>query len=135
MNIAFVYDGRHIRTPALSGSILHGVTRDSILRLAPDLGYTVAEERIAIEDVLRDARSGRITEAFGMGTGAVIAPVGKLSYRDQEAPINQGRAGPVATHLFEELTGLQYGRRPDPYGWTRVVRVGHAVVTEPLPVK
>ena len=58
MNIAFVYDGRHIRTPALSGSILHGVTRDSILRLAPDLGYTIAEERIAIEDVLRDAQSG-----------------------------------------------------------------------------
>jgi branched-chain amino acid aminotransferase len=135
MNIAFVYEGRHIRTPALSGGILHGVTRDSILRLAPDLGYTVAEERIAIEDVLRDARSGRITEAFGMGTGAVIAPVGKLRYRDQEVTINQGLAGPVAQHLFDQLTGLQYGQRPDPYGWTRVVQVGQKVVAEPLSAK
>ncbi len=135
MNIAFVYDGTHIRTPALSGSILHGVTRDSILRLAPDLGYTVAEERIAIDDILRDARSGRLTEAFGMGTGAVIAPVGRLGYREEEVAINQGRPGPVAQRLFDELTGLQYGERPDPYGWTRSVRVSHATVREPLPAK
>jgi branched-chain amino acid aminotransferase len=135
MNIAFVYDGTHIRTPALSGSILHGVTRDSILRMAPDLGYTIAEERIAIEDVLRDAQSGRITEAFGMGTGAVVAPVGKLGYRGQAVPVNQGQAGPVARRLFDELTGLQYGQRPDPYGWTRIVRVGRATVAEPLLAK
>lgn len=135
MNIAFVYDGTHIRTPALSGSILHGVTRDSLLRMAPDLGYTVAEERIAIDDVLHDVQSGRITEAFGMGTGAVIAPVGKLGYQGQAVPINRGQAGPVAQHLFDELTALQYGQRPDPYGWTRLVRVGRAVVMEPLPAK
>jgi len=135
MNIAFVYDGKHIRTPELSGSILQGVTRDSILRMAPDLGYTVAEERIAIEDVLRDAQSGRITEAFGMGTGAVIAPVGKLGYQDQAVAINQGQAGPVAHRLFDELTGLQYGQRPDPYGWTRTVRVARAALAEPLPAK
>jgi branched-chain amino acid aminotransferase len=130
-----VYDGTHIRTPALSGSILHGVTRDSLLRMAPDLGYTVAEERIAIDDVLHDVQSGRITEAFGMGTGAVIAPVGRLGYQGQAVRINQGQAGPVAQRLFDELTALQYGQRPDPYGWTRVVRVGRAVVVEPLPAK
>lgn len=135
MNIAFVYAGRHIRTPALTGSILHGVTRDSILRLAPDLGYTVAEERIAIEEVLRDAQDGRITEAFGMGTGAVIAPVGKLAYQGREVAIHRGQAGPVARRLFEELTGLQYGRRPDPYGWTRVVRVAAASASESLPAR
>jgi branched-chain amino acid aminotransferase len=61
--------------------------------------------------------------------------VGKLGYRGQEVPINQGRAGPVAQRLFDELTGVQYGHRPDPYGWTRVVRVTQAVVTEPLPAK
>jgi branched-chain amino acid aminotransferase len=135
MNIAFVYQGKRILTPALSGSILPGVTRDSILRLAPDLGFSVAEERIAIEDILRDAHSGLLTEAFGMGTGAVIAPVGRLSYRGQEVPINNGRAGPVAQRLFDELTGLQYGRRPDPYGWTRVVQVEQPVVAEALPAK
>jgi branched-chain amino acid aminotransferase len=129
MNIAFVYEGKHIRTPALSGSILHGVTRDSILRLAPDLGYTITEERIAIEDVPRDAESGRLTEAFGMGTGAVVAPVGRLGYRDREALINRGRPGPVARHLFDQLTGIQAGRYPDPYGWTRAVRID-----QPAPV-
>ena len=136
MNIAFVYDGNHIRTPELSGSILHGVTRDSILRMAPDLGYTVAEERIAIEDVLRDAQSGRITEAFGMGTGAVIAPVGKLGYQgqavtDQPRPIRALSRNACST----SSPGLQYGQRPDPYGWTRIVRVGRAVVAEPMPAK
>jgi branched-chain amino acid aminotransferase len=135
MNIAFVYDGRHIRTPALTGSILHGVTRDSILQLAPDLGYTIAEERIAIEEVLRDAQDGRITEAFGMGTGAVIAPVGRLGYQGREVAIHRGQAGPVARRLFDELTGLQYGHRPDPYGWTRVVRVAPATAPEPMPAK
>ena len=64
MNIAFVYDGTHIATPALSGSILPGITRDSVLRMAPDLGYTVSEERIDVDQALADIRSGRITEAF-----------------------------------------------------------------------
>jgi branched-chain amino acid aminotransferase len=131
MNIAFVYHGTHIRTPALSGSILHGVTRDSILRLAPDLGFTISEERIAIEDVLGDASTGAITEAFAMGTGAVIAPVGRLACGGRDVQINRGRAGPVARRLFEELTQLQCGRRPDPYGWTRTVYVDRPVVAEP----
>ena len=69
MNIAFVYEGKHIVTPPLSGSILPGITRDSILRLAPDLGYSVAEDRIDIHAVLRDIENGTVTEAFTMGTG------------------------------------------------------------------
>jgi branched-chain amino acid aminotransferase len=132
MNIAFVYHGAHIKTPALSGSILHGITRDSILGLAPDLGFTVGEERIAIDEVLRDLRTGAITEAFGMGTGAVVAPVGRLRYRDQDVPINHAQAGPVARRLYDELTGLQCGRRPDPYGWTRLVHVEQPVAAEPV---
>lgn len=135
MNIAFVHAGKHIRTPALSGSILRGVTRDSILRLAPDLGYPVTEERIAIDEVLRDLRSGVITEVFGMGTGAVIAPVGSLAYHGERVTVGDGRAGPVARRLFEELTSLQDGRRPDPYGWTRMVAVEHPVPSELLPAK
>ncbi len=123
MNIAFVYEGRHIRTPMLSGAILRGVTRDSLLTLAPDLGYTVEEDRLDIHEVMRDIESGKITEAFGMGTGAVIAPVGRLGYRSGSHAIASGNAGPVAHKLFKSLTDIQYGRVPDPYGWTQRVAV------------
>ena len=78
MNIAFVYEGQHIATPALSGSILPGITRDSVLKLAPDLGYTVSEERIDVHRMLDDLRTGRISEVFAMGTAAVIAPIGQV---------------------------------------------------------
>lgn len=121
MNIAFVYEGRHIRTPALTGSILPGITRDSILRLAPELGYSISEERLDIHDVLADLQAGRITEAFGVGTAAVVAPVGKLGYQGGAHLVNNNEAGPVAAHLYQALTDLQYGRAPDPYGWTMTV--------------
>lgn len=118
MNIAFVYDGTHVATPALSGSILPGITRDSVLRLAPDLGYAVSEERIEIDRILADIRDGRITEVFGIGTAAVIAPVGKLGAEDEALIINDNQPGPVAQHLYQALTDIQYGRAADPYGWT-----------------
>ena len=121
MNIAFVYEGRQIRTPALTGSILAGITRDSVLRLAPDLGFPISEERLDINTVLADLASGKITEVFGMGTAAVIAPVGKLGYQAQEPVIDNNEAGPVAQRLYTALTDIQYGRAPDPYGWTMTV--------------
>jgi branched-chain amino acid aminotransferase len=121
MNIGFVYEGKHIATPVLSGSILPGITRDSLLRLAPDLGYTVSEERLDIDEVLKDIRAGKITEAFGIGTAAVIAPVGRLGDEHGVAEINNNQAGPVARHLYQALTDIQYGRAPDPYGWTTVI--------------
>jgi branched-chain amino acid aminotransferase len=123
MNIAFVYDGKHVRTPALSGSILPGVTRDSILRLAPDLGLEATEERIDVNEMLADVESGRITEVFAMGTGAVIAPVGCFRYMGKDHVINDNRTGPVAQRLFDALTNIQYGRVPDPYGWTQTLPV------------
>jgi branched-chain amino acid aminotransferase len=123
MNIAFVYDASHITTPALSGSILHGITRDSVLKLAPDLGYTVSEERIEVQQALADIRSGRITEVFGIGTAAVIAPVGRLGNEDEAVTINDNEPGPVARRLYKAFTDLQYGRAPDPYGWTCKVEV------------
>ena len=119
MNIAFVYDGKHIRTPALSGSILPGVTRESILKLAPDLGFEATEDRIDVHEMIADIDTGRITEAFAMGTGAVIAPVGCFGYKDKEHVINGNETGPVARHLFKALADIQYGRVADPYGWTR----------------
>jgi branched-chain amino acid aminotransferase len=123
MNISFVYGGNHIRTPALSGSILPGVTRESILRLAPDLGLCVSEERIDVREMLADLESGRISEVFAMGTGAVIAPVGRFGYEGREFPVNDVKIGPVAQKLFDNLTGIQSGRLADPYGWTRTVTV------------
>ncbi len=121
MNMAFVYDGNHISTPALSGSILRGITRDSVLRLAPDLGYTISEDKIEIAQVLKDIKAGRITEAFGIGTAAVIAPVGKLGNEDGDVIINDFQPGPVARRLYQALTDIQYGRAPDPYSWTYTI--------------
>lgn len=126
MNIAFVYEGKHISTPALSGSILNGITRDSVLKMAPDLGYTVSEDRLDVYQMLEDIESGRITEVFGMGTAAVIAPVGKFGYDGKEYTINNHESGPVASHLFKALTDIQYGRVPDPYGWTHTITVSSA---------
>ena len=117
MNICFVYEGKHIVTPALSGSILPGVTRDSLLKLAPELGYTTAEARLDIYEVLADIESGKITEVFGCGTAAVISPVGVLSLKGKDHVINQNRHGPVSKHLYDELTGIQYGTREDRFGW------------------
>lgn len=123
MNIAFVRHGREIHTPTLTGAILHGITRQSLLQLAPDLGFPVTERRIGIDEVLDGLADGSVTEIFGMGTGAVIAPVGRLSYQDREIQVRDGQPGPVATQLYDALTGLQYGRRPDPYGWTETIEV------------
>ncbi len=121
MNIAFVYDRTHIVTPALSGSILAGITRNSVLRLAPDLGYSVSEERLDVNKVLADIRAGRITEAFGLGTAAVVAPLGMLGTEDETFVISEDEPGPVARHLYKTLTDIQYGRSADPYGWTYTV--------------
>lgn len=121
MNIAFVYGENRISTPALSGSILPGVTRDSILRLAPDLGLKATEDRIDVNDMLADIESGRITEVFAMGTGAVIAPVGRFRYKGKDYIINENQTGPVAQCLFDALTDIQYGRAPDRYGWTETI--------------
>jgi branched-chain amino acid aminotransferase len=123
MNIMFVRDGKHIITPALTGSILHGVTRESVLQLAPDLGFTVSEERIDVDEMLADIEKGRITEAFGVGTAAVVSPVGKFGYKGKEYRINGEKTGPVAQKLYTALTDIQYGRAPDPYGWTRQIKV------------
>ncbi|MGH8597152.1 MAG: branched-chain amino acid aminotransferase [Gammaproteobacteria bacterium] len=125
MNIAFIYDGKHLRTPALSGAILHGVTRESILVLAREQGLQVTEDRIDFFEVLDDIAGGRITEMFGMGTGAVVAPVGRLGYRDRELHLGDGQPGPIARGLFDELTGIQYGRIPDGHGWTRILRLNN----------
>lgn len=117
MNICFVYEGKHIVTPALSGSILPGITRDSILTLAPSLGYTVEEARLPVEQILADIESGKITEVFGCGTAAVISPVGRFAYQGKDYVVNAEQTGPVSKHLYDELTGIQFGTKEDKFGW------------------
>lgn len=117
MNICFVYEGKSIVTPELSGSILPGITRDSIIKLAPTLGYEISEQRLDIETILADIDSGKITEVFGCGTAAVISPVGKLGFKGKDYVINNNQTGEVSTNLYDELTGIQYGTREDKFGW------------------
>jgi branched-chain amino acid aminotransferase len=116
MNIFFVL-GEELVTPPLSGSILPGVTRDSVLRIARDWGWKVSERSIGIQQVREAARDGSLREAFGTGTAAVISPVGVLSFGGEEIAVNGCRVGELSQKLFDEITGIQYGEIPDRYGW------------------
>ncbi len=117
MNICFVIDGV-VTTPLLSGAILHGITRKSVLQLSSHLGYTVSERKIAIDEIVEGIQSGRVSEAFGVGTAASIAPVGGICYRDTLHPIGKNEVGPVARKLYGELQAIQYGEKEDVFGWT-----------------
>ncbi|HPF87105.1 MAG TPA: branched-chain amino acid aminotransferase [Candidatus Limiplasma sp.] len=117
MNMMFVYEGKTIVTPKLNGSILSGITRDSTLKLAKYLGYEAEEKRIAIDDVIADAKSGKITEAFGTGTAAVISPVNKIFFKGEEVFIGDNSIGPVSRKLYDTLTGIQFGKLEDPFNW------------------
>ena len=116
MNMMFVIDGK-IVTPMLNGSILPGITRDSILKLAKHLGYETEERRIAIQEVFDAAHAGRLNEAFGTGTAAVVSPVGALCWNGEKLIINNGEIGPVAQKLYDTLTGIQYSELQDDFGW------------------
>ena len=123
MNIAFVLNGKEIVTPSLTGAILHGVTRRALLDLAPQLGYPITERRISIDEIIEGLSSGTVTEIFGMGTGAVIAPVGQLSYKNTAIVVKDGKPGPIATHLYKELTSLQRGQTEDTNNWTQIIKI------------
>ncbi|MBQ6175371.1 MAG: branched-chain amino acid aminotransferase [Bacteroidales bacterium] len=116
MNMMFAY-GNKIVTPALNGSILPGITRQSVLTLAGQLGYETVETKLAIADVFADVKSGKLTEAFGTGTAAVISPVGELCWKGENLVIGDGKIGPVAQKLYDTLTGIQYGRVEDKNHW------------------
>jgi len=123
MNICFVYGGKKIVTPTLSGSILPGITRDSILKLAPELGYEVGEERLNINQVLTDIKRGQITEVFGCGTAAVISPIGMLSFKGREYVVNNNKTGVVSKRIYDEIAGIQYGNREDRFGWIEPIEI------------
>jgi len=110
-----------VLTPPLGGTILAGVTRDSVIRLLQDWGQPVEERRISMDEVLAAQQNGQLEEVFGAGTAAVISPVGALNYQDREIIVASGKTGPVAQKLYETLTGIQYSRLPDTHGWTHNV--------------
>jgi branched-chain amino acid aminotransferase len=116
MNIFFLINDELI-TPPLSGSILPGITRDSVLRLTKDWGLKVSEKRITIDEVLAANQKGSLQEIFGTGTAAVISPVGELNYKGQICTINNGKTGALAQKLFAELQAIQNGYKKDPYNW------------------
>ncbi len=118
MNMMFVYGGKEIVTPALNGSILPGITRDSVMKLAQAMGLSVVERQMAIDEVIADIKSGRITEAFGTGTAAVVSPVNKICYLDEEVRLGSDQVGDITMGLYERLTDIQLGRAQDPMGWT-----------------
>ena len=121
MNMMFVYEDKRIVTPALNGSILQGITRDSVMKLARHMGYEVEERRMAIDDVMADARSGKLTEAFGTGTAAVVSPVNLIAYKGERVAVGNGSIGHITQRLYDTLTGIQTGKAEDPFGWiTRV---------------
>jgi len=121
MNIFFVFEDGSLQTPPLDGTILHGVTRDSLIRLARDMGRSVREEDYSIEQWREDAESGRLTEAFACGTAAVVTPIGRVKGRDGAFSIGGGAAGPVTLGLRSALVDIQRGAAPDPYGWIELV--------------
>ena len=120
-NIFFSIDNTLI-TPPLSGSILGGITRNSVIRLAQNWDIEVEERPISIDEVIEASDSGALQESFATGTAAVISPVGELLYEDVSYPINDGQTGPLSARLFKELQAIQYGHTEDSFGWT--VKVG-----------
>jgi branched-chain amino acid aminotransferase len=108
-------------TPALTGTLLPGIVRDSLLQLAPELGLTIEEGRLSVDDWRQGCEDGSLSEVFACGTAAVIAPVGHAKSRHGEWQVGDGQPGPVTLRLRQALLDLQYGRAADPHGWMRPV--------------
>ena len=117
MNVMAVLADGTLVTPPTSGTILEGVTRDSVLRLAAGVGLVAQERPLAIEEVLAGARSGAVTELFACGTAAVVNPIGSLVAADGVVTVGDGGTGPMTAHLRRTLLDLQYGRAEDTFGW------------------
>ena len=117
MNVMFKINGK-IVTPALSGSILPGITRKSCIELLKDWGYTVEERPISVDELFNAAADGSFEEAWGTGTAAVVSPIGQLYYQGKAYTLCDGKIGEVARKLYDNLTGIQWGKLPDAHGWS-----------------
>lgn len=117
MNLFFVLDDGTLVTPQLTGTILEGVTRSSILQIAGDLGHAVEERRVSIDEWREGASSGRVREVFACGTAAVVTPVGRLASTDGDVVMGDGGTGPVTAAVRQALLDVQQGRVEDTHGW------------------
>lgn len=116
MNVFFKINGMVV-TPALNGSILEGVTRDSIIQLLKHWNIPVTEQRISIDEIYQAYKNGLLEEAFGTGTAAVISPIGEFYWQNEKLVVNNGETGKLTKELYDTLTGIQNGTKPDPFGW------------------
>ena len=121
MNVMFLIDDTVVTAP-LEGSVLPGVTRDSIIHILKDWGYKVEERELSIDELMEAGRNGKLREAFGTGTAAVISPVGQLYYKGEEIVINDFKTGELTQKLYDTLTGIQWGRLEDKYNWTKILK-------------
>ena len=122
MNIFFVF-GDTVVTPELRGTILPGITRDSVITLLLEAGHRVEERRVSIDEVIEAIADGSLREAFGAGTAAIIATVGKLNFREKILTINNNEAGAITRSLYDQLTGIQLGEIEDRHGWSRIINL------------
>ena len=116
MNVMFKIDGE-IVTPALSGSILPGITRKSCIEVLRSKGYKVSERLLSVDELIAACKEGRLEEAWGTGTAAVVSPIGKLMYEGVEYDVNGGKIGATTQELYDTLTGIQWGKIEDSFGW------------------
>ena len=120
MNVMFKI-GDEIVTPKLTGSILPGITRKSCIEMLTKEGYKVSERLLSVDELSAAMRDGSLVEAWGCGTAAVVSPIGELCYKDHKYTVNEGKIGAVTQHLYDTLTGIQWGKTEDTFGWTYVI--------------
>lgn len=122
MNVMFKINGE-IVTPELTGSVLPGITRKSCLEILKEWGYKVTERLISVDELIGAAENGTLEEAWGTGTAAVISPIGHLYYKDVDHVVADNKIGELAQRLYDELTGIQWGKNPDKRGWCYKVKI------------
>jgi branched-chain amino acid aminotransferase len=120
MNMFFVI-GDEVVTPPLTGSILPGITRDSVIRIVRNWGMKIVERSPSIDEVVDTARSGELKEVFGTGTAAVISPVGQITYKGEDFVVAGGQMGELSQRLYNEIVAIQYGENEDPFGWREII--------------
>ena len=121
MNMFFVI-GDEVVTPALVGSILDGITRESCIQVLKKYGYKVSERRISMDEIVEAYNTGMLKESFGSGTAAVISPVGLITYKGKDMVINGGKMGEITSFLYDKITGIQSERYPDEFGWVTEIK-------------
>lgn len=121
MNMVFLYDDKIVTSP-LRGTVLDGITRRSTLTLLKEIGYEIEERALTVDEVMEGAQNGRLQEAFGTGTAVVISPVGAFCYQDRCIQLGDGNPGALTMKLYDTLTAIQYGRRPDSHNWIKLLK-------------